>query len=145
MSRSRIILRNSLAIAAAALGSQPTYLGPRDRSGQVTPNLLFRGSFPGETLGPYISRFFLLPTFFGSQPIDQQQVTYQPNIDYGWKSFDEWLKIQNGIDTGSRNQIDPQVRYRCNGRDLAAFTHVDVLYQAYFTAFLVRRRRTSAP
>jgi membrane-associated phospholipid phosphatase len=133
---------NSLAIQAAAeLGSQPTYLGPRDSRGQVTPNLLFRGgfrgSFPGETLGPYLSQFFLLPTFFGSQPIDQQQVTYQPNIDYGWKSFDEWLKIQNGIDTGSRNQIDPQVRYRRNGRDLAAFTHVDVLYQAYFTALLV--------
>ena len=30
-----------------------------------------------------------------------------------------------------------QFRYRRNGRDLAAFTHVDVLYQAYFTAFLV--------
>jgi membrane-associated phospholipid phosphatase len=129
------------AQAALELGSQPTYLGPRDSSGRVTPNLLFRGgfrgSFPGESLGPYLSQFFLLPTFFGSQPIDQQQVTYQPNIDYGWKNFDEWLKIQNGIDTGSRNQIDPQVRYRRNGRDLAAFTHVDVLYQAYFTALLV--------
>jgi hypothetical protein len=126
-----------VAQAAVELGSQPTYLGPRNGRGQVTPNLLFRGGFPGETLGPYLSQFFLLPTFFGSQPIGQQQVTYQPNIDYGWKSFDEWLKIQSGIDTGSRNQVDPQLRYRRNGRDLAAFTHVDVLYQAYFTAFLV--------
>ena len=122
--------------AAAELGSQPTYLGPRNRSGQVTPNLLFRGGFPGETLGPYLSQFFLQPTFFGSQPIDQQQVTYLPNIDYG-TNFNEWLDIQNGIDTGLRNQVDPQFRYRRNGRDLAAFTHVDVLYQAYFTAFLV--------
>jgi len=128
------------AQAAAELGSQPTYLGPRDSSGQVTPNLLFRGgfrsSFPGETLGPYLSQFFLLPTFFGSQPIEQQQVTYLPNIDYGTK-FPEWLAIQSGVDTGLRNQVDPQLRYRRNGRDLAAFTHVDVLYQAYFTAFLV--------
>ena len=38
---------------------------------------------------------------------------------------------------GLQNQIDPQLRYRRNGRDLAAFTHVDVLYQAYFTALLV--------
>jgi hypothetical protein len=128
---------NSIAVRAAAeLGSQPTYLGPRNSSGQVTPNLLFRGVFPGETLGPYLSQFFLLPTFLGSQPIDQQQVTYLPNIDYG-TDFDEWLKIQNGIDTGLRNQVDRQLRYRRNGRDLAAFTHVDVLYQAYFTAFLV--------
>ena len=41
-----------VAQAAAELGSQLTYLGPRNRSGQVTPNLLFRGGFPGETLGP---------------------------------------------------------------------------------------------
>jgi membrane-associated phospholipid phosphatase len=127
---------NSLAAQAAAeLGSQLTYLGPRS-SGQVTPGLLFRGGFPGETLGPYISQFFLLPTSFGSQPIDQQQVTYLPNIDYG-TSFTDWLTIQNGNVTGLQNQKDPQRRYRRNGRDLAAFTHVDVLYQAYFTAFLV--------
>jgi membrane-associated phospholipid phosphatase len=124
------------AQAAAELGSQPTYLGPRNSSGQVTPNLLFRGIFPGETLGPYLSQFFLQPTFFGAQPIGQQQVTYLSNIDYG-TTFAQWLDIQNGIDTGQRNQLDPQLRYRRNGRDLAAFTHVDVLYQAYFTAFLV--------
>jgi hypothetical protein len=47
------------------------------------------------------------------------------------------MNIQNGIDTGLRNQVDPKLRYRRNGRDLAAFTHVDVLYQAYLTAFLV--------
>jgi hypothetical protein len=129
-------LSSLAAQAAAELGSQPTYLGPRDSSGQVTPDLLFRGVFPGETLGPYLSQFFLQPTMFGAQPIDQQQVTYLPNIDYG-TNFTEWLDIQNGIDTGLRNQLDPQRRYRRDGRDLAAFTHVDVLYQAYFTALLV--------
>ena len=131
-------LSNTLAAAAAAeLGSQPTYLGPRDGSGHVTPNLLFRGGFPGETLGPYLSQFFLLPTYFGSQPIDQRQLTYLPNIDYG-TAFAEWLDIQNGIPTGKQNYFDKDYfRYRRNGRDLAAFTHVDVLFQAYFTAFLV--------
>ena len=125
------------ALAAAELGSQPTYLGPRNSSGQVTPDLLFRGGFPGETLGPYLSQFFIQPTYFGSQPIGQQQVTYLPNIDYG-TSFAEWLDIQNGVPTGKQNQVDTEfLRYRRNGRDLAAFTHVDVLYQAYFTAFLV--------
>ncbi|MBV8842572.1 MAG: vanadium-dependent haloperoxidase [Bryobacterales bacterium] len=127
---------SAVAQAAAELGSQLTYLGPRNSSGQITPNLLFRGGFPGETLGPYVSQFFLQPTFFGSQPIGQQQVTYLPNIDYG-TGFAEWLNIQNGVDTGFRNQVDPQLRHRRNGRDLAAFTHVDVLFQAYFTAFLV--------
>ena len=128
---------SSIAAAAAAeLGSQPTYFGPRNSSGQVTANLLFRGTFPGETLGPYLSQFFIQPTVFGAQPIGQQQVTYLSNIDYG-TNFQEWLEIQNGVDTGNRNQVDPQLRYRRNGRDLAAFTHVDVLYEAYFNALLV--------
>ena len=122
--------------AAAELGAQPTYRGPRNSSGQVTPNLLFRGAFPGETLGPYISQFLIAPTMFGNQPINQQMVTYLPDIDYG-TDFTTWLDMQNGVDTGSRNQLDPQLRYRRNGRDIAAFTHVDVLFQAYFTAFLV--------
>jgi hypothetical protein len=124
------------AMAAAELGAQHTYLGPRDSHGHVTTDLLFRGSFPGETLGPYVSQLFLQPTFFGAQPLSQQMVSYLPNIDYG-TDFASWLDIQNGVDTGLRNQIDPQLRYRRNGRDLAAFTHVDVLFQAYFTAFLV--------
>ena len=48
-----------------------------------------------------------------------------------------WQEVQNGIDTGLRDQPDPQALFLRNGRDLAAFTHVDVLYQAYFVAFLV--------
>ena len=124
------------ALAATELGAQPTYLGPRNGSGHVTPDLLFRGALPGETLGPYLSQFFITPTAFGAQPLTQQMVSYLPNIDYG-TDFASWLDIQNGVDTGLQNQPDPQLRYRRNGRDLAAFTHVDVLYQAYFTAFLV--------
>jgi len=128
---------NSLAaMAAAELSGLPTYLGPRDIHGKVTTDLLFRGIFPGETLGPYVSQFFVTPTSFGAQPISQQMVSYQPNIDY-MTSFSDWLTVQNGNFTGLQNQIDPALRYRRNGRDLAAFTHVDVLFQAYFTAFLV--------
>ena len=128
---------NPLAAAAAAeLGSLPSYLGPRNSGGHVTPDLLFRGAFPGETLGPYSSQLFVQPTFFGAQPLSNQQQTFVPNVDYG-TDFGEWLDIQNGVDTGKVLQFDPQVRYRRNGRDYAAFTHVDVLYQAYFTAFLV--------
>jgi hypothetical protein len=52
-------------------------------------------------------------------------------------SFADWLTVQNGHVTGMKNQIDSMLRYRRNGRDLAAYTHVDVLYQAYFTAFLI--------
>ena len=37
---------------------------------------------------------------------------------------------------GKALQFDPQQRWRRNGRDLGAYTHLDVLYQAYFTALL---------
>ena len=124
------------AEAAAEMGAQRTYLGPRNGSGQVTPNLLFRGAFPGETLGPYISQFLLIPTAFGAQPLSQQMVTYMPNIDY-MTSFSDWLTVQNGNVTGLQDQKDSLLRYQYNGRSLAAYTHVDVLYQAYFTAYLV--------
>src|SRR5215469_12811311 len=124
------------AEAAAELGAQASYFGPRNSSGQVTPELLFRGAFPGEALGPYISQFFITPTELGAQPISQQTVSYLPDIDY-MTNFTDWLSVQNGNLTGLEDQIDPQLRYRRNGRDLAAFTHVDVLYQAYFTAYLV--------
>jgi hypothetical protein len=128
---------NPLAIQAAAeFSGMPGYLGPRNSSGGVTTDLLFRGAFPGETLGPYLSQFFVKPTALGTQPITQQLITYLPDIDY-LTSFSDWLTSQNGGVTGQKNQIDPQLRYARNGRDLSAYTHVDVLYQAYFTALLV--------
>lgn len=124
------------AQAAAELGSLPGYLGPRDNSGQLTTGLLFRGSFPGENLGPYVSQLFVKPTALGAQPITQQLTTYVPEVEY-MTNFNDWVTVQNGGVTGQKNQVDPQLRYARNGRDLAAYTHVDVLYQAYFTAMLV--------
>jgi hypothetical protein len=124
------------AQAAAELTSMPTYAGPRDGHGNVTPSLLFRGANPGETVGPYMSQLHLIPTYFGAQPISQQLVTYLANIDYMTDPV-TFQQVQNGIDTGLRNQVDPQLRYLHNGRDLGAYTHLDVLFQAYFVAFLV--------
>ena len=92
--------------AARELTKQPTYAGPRDSSGSVTPDLLFRGGYPGETLGPYVSQFMLLPTSFGAQPLSQQLTTYVNGIDY-MTDADTYQKVQNGIDTGLSAQIDP--------------------------------------
>jgi hypothetical protein len=122
--------------AAAELTAMPTYAGPRNGSGNVTPNLLFRGPYPGETVGPYMSQLHLIPTYFGTQPISQQMATYLANVDY-MNDATTFQQVQNGIDTGLRDQFDPQLRYLHNGRDLGAYTHLDVLFQAYFVAFLV--------
>lgn len=126
----------TVAQAAAELSSMPTYAGPRDSSGNVTPELLFRGGYPGETVGPYVSQFLVTPTSFGAQPLSQQLTTYLNGIDYMTDPV-TYLQVQNGIDTGAVIQIDPQPRFLDNGRDLGAFTRVDVLFQAYFVAFLV--------
>ncbi len=56
------------AMAAAELSGLPAYAGPRNSAGAVTPHLLFRGIFPGETLGPYISQFFITPTTSARSP-----------------------------------------------------------------------------
>lgn len=127
---------STAAEAAQELSSMPSYAGPRDESGNVTPDLLFRGGYPGETIGPYISQFALIPTFLGVQEMNQQMITYLASLDYMTDAI-SFQQVQNGIDTGLRNQVDAQARYLHDGRGLGAYTHLDVLYQAYFTAYLV--------
>jgi hypothetical protein len=128
---------NPTAIQAAAeLTTMPHYLGPRDSFGNVTPDLLFRGTYPGDTLGPYLSQLCLQPTFLGAQPMNQQLITFVPNIDFMTDPTTYQL-VQNGIPTGAQLQFDPQPRFLHDGRGLCSYTHVDVLYQAYFTALLV--------
>jgi len=123
--------------AATELSSRGDYQGPRDPvSGQVTPALLFRGNFFGERIGPYLSQFLLTPTNFGAAAFPQKYTTYMPGVDY-MTDLDSWFRVQNGKPTGIVNQKDPTPRYLHDGRGLAAYTHVDVLYQAYFTAYLV--------
>ncbi len=128
---------NTMAEAAAAeLNLLPGYAGPRNGSNVVTTNELFRGSFPGETVGPYVSQLMLQPTYFGNQPISQKFTTFVKGIDF-MMDFPSWLTVQNGGSIGQSLQFDPTPRYLRNGRDFSAWTHVDVLYQGYLIAFLV--------
>jgi hypothetical protein len=109
----------------------------------VTPQNLFRGQFvpgDGNVQGPYISQFMLQPTSFGAQPLSQQYQTFLPAGGGGtdfMTSVNEYQLIQNGGDSGRNLALDPVLRFIRNGRDLAAYTHVDVLYQAYLVALLV--------
>lgn len=123
------------AAACAELTAQPTYTGPRNQYGQVTPNLLFRGGNPGETIGPYMSQLITTPTTFGALPLPMQFITYLPGINYMMDPF-TYQQVQNGISTGLLDQTDPTPRYLHNGRGLGGYTHVDVLYEAFFLAYL---------
>ena len=128
---------NPTAIQAAAeLNSMPEYLGPRDGSGTVTPDLLVRGTYPGDTVGPYVSQFMVIPTFMGAQAIDQRHNSYHPDQDFMTDPI-TYQQVQNGIPTGQDVFTDPVARYITSGRDFGTFTRQDVLYQAYFVAALV--------
>ena len=117
----------------------------------VTRQNLFRGQFvpgDGNVMGPYISQFMVQPTSFGSQPLSQQHKVFLPvgggGSDY-MTSVSEYQLVQNGGDSGLPLIFDPTPRYLRNGRDLAAYTRVDVLYQGYFVAFLVLAGLGAAP
>ena len=128
---------NSLAQAAATeLTALPAYAGPLNAANDVTPHLLFRGNFHGESVGPYLSQFLLHRTRLGALAIEQKYRTNIPNTDFMLDPA-EFLDVQNGIDTGNTLTLAASPRYLHDGRGLAAYTHEDVLYQAYFIASLV--------
>lgn len=128
---------NIAMMAAKELSSLPTYAGPRDSSNQVTTELLFRGGFPGETVGPYLSQFLLQDTAMGAFPMTQKYMTNKAGIDF-MLDHTTFQEVQNGQATPGQVLTPSSVPYYLHdGRGLAAYTHVDVLYQAYFTAYLV--------
>ncbi len=133
----------SSAIAADAAADLnlfgDAFKGPkRDGNRNVTgviPGNLFRCLTLGDLKGPYLSQFFWLPCHFGANVIDQQIRTVQPGINY-ITNFSKWLEVQNGF-AQPGDAFDPTQRYIRNGRDLGQWVHVDVLFQAYFHAFLL--------
>ena len=105
----------------------------------VTPQNLFRGQTiqgDGNVQGPFVSQFLVQPTFFGAQPLSQQYQNFLPGQDFLTK-VEEYERIQNGQVPNFSLAFDSQFRFLRNGRSLAAYTHVDALHQAYFTAALV--------
>ena len=127
--------RHPLAAAAAVELSRLTdFRGPR-QGGEVTPGTLFRDALPGALAGPYVSQFLWLDTPFGAEAIPRRMRTLLPRIDHV-TTFDDWRAVQNGFVPG-RERFDVVRRYVRNGRDLAQWVHVDVLFQAYFEACLI--------
>ena len=127
---------NPIANAAAAdltlYGSD--FKGPKT-GGSVTTATLFRGLTPGDRVGPYISQFFYHDCHFGANKIEQKIKTTVPGVNY-MTDFDTWLAVQRGI-AQAPDAFDAVPRYMRNGRDIGQWVHIDVLFQAYFQAFLV--------
>ena len=122
------------AMAIAELDSLHNFTGPRD-AGHVTAGTLFRGYTPGDLIGPYISQFLYQPLSYGAIGITQRFQTDMPGVDF-MTTFSEWLEVQNGQSPFPPRQLDPVRRYLRNGRDISAYVHVDVLFEAYLNACL---------
>jgi len=122
--------------AAAELSGLTHFRGPRE-NGRVSPRTLFRGFTPGDVIGPYVSQFLLQPITYGAIPIEQRINTYL-SLSSGGSDYltdtGSWLAIQNGAPPLQQQRTDPTPRHIRNGRDLAAYVHIDALYEAYLNA-----------
>ncbi len=130
---------DSLAQQACAELSSLSGLNVSKVNGQVTPATLFRGLTPGDLYGPYVSQFLMQPIEYGAIAIDQTFRTYLPLNNGGTDYLTDaasWLAVQNGIAPSDRNRLDSTTRHLRNGRDLSAYVHVDVLFEAYMNACL---------
>ena len=123
-----------VAAAVADLNAVSVFKGPRV-NGKVTAQSLFRDPLPGCLDGPYVSQFLWLPTPFGAEYIDRKIQTQLPGLDH-LTQYSDWLDSQNGFGSVF-SRPDPVRRHLRNGRDLGEWVHVDVLFQAYFTACLI--------
>jgi hypothetical protein len=121
--------------AATELTSLPAYAGPKS-GGIVTPNLLFRGTGQNEQYGPYISQFLLEGGMMGAFRLDQKYFTNKAGQDFMLDPT-EFQNIQNGKKPTQALTPSPSPLYLHDGRGLAAYTHNDILYQAYYVANVV--------
>lgn len=134
---------NELVLAASAeLSSLSGYTGPRDVSGVVTPELLFRGTAryrdprdrkyrrsisyvpPGVAVGPYISQFILRDIPYAVQGIPGQlRVPNQGSANDFLGTQAEWLANQDGKAPTRTTAFSTVRRFLSTGRDLAEYAH----------------------
>jgi membrane-associated phospholipid phosphatase len=155
----------NVEVAAAALSlSDPSAGGefsfetsPRI-AGSVTPATLFRGSLPGDDVGPYVSQFLLQGTIgpctppggtaaaqqradgfiggYGGQRYDQRILAPAPGQNF-LVNRQDWLDSQNAIPPNQSIAPDCTPRFIRNLRDLAFHVRADRNYQHYLNAAVI--------
>lgn len=120
--------------AATDLSRYDGFTGPQLHN--VTPATLFRGKFPGDLIGPYVSQFLVRDVPHGAQRVSGTVRTVPPGKDY-MTTVANWLAVQRGCDFDQDCAIpagQPQTTFIRNGRDLGQFVHVDNAYQGFDNA-----------
>lgn len=128
--------------AAQELSALADFTGPKS-GGQVTPRVLFRGTSPGDTAGPFLSQLLLRDANYGSlkvrlrqQSVFGESVVGVGNADYLTR-YDEWLATQRGKASFPPDKLDGYRRYIQTMRDLARYVQVDGPYEPYLNACLI--------
>jgi hypothetical protein len=139
------------AVITAAINSLNTEFNKFGGTVPVTVQNLFRGISQGDQVGPYVSQFLLKGNAdprkplgqgrdsrdglitYGSQIIDQKQLTVVQNVDY-LTTFTPWLDVQNGWDRRGQDQFDATRRFIRTLRDGANYVHFDQVINAFYNA-----------
>ncbi|HEX6369157.1 MAG TPA: vanadium-dependent haloperoxidase [Longimicrobium sp.] len=112
---------------------------------------VFRGIYPGEQVGPYVSQFLLKGNAdprkldgqgrdadegfisYGARTIDQRLRPAAVGRDWIF-FFDTWLSVQNGLDRRGMDEFDTVRRFIHTLRDGATFVHFDQVVDAFYNA-----------
>jgi membrane-associated phospholipid phosphatase len=139
-----------LAEAIESLNSElPAYGGPRP----VTARNLFRGIYPGEQTGPYVSQLLLRGNVdplqgyisYGTQVIDQRLRPAKAGVDH-LTTVPVWLEVQNGADKRGLDLFEPERRFLHTLRAGATYVHFDQVLNAFYNAaWLLLSEPASAP
>ena len=138
--------------AIQSLNTEFSDYKPRQVYGGINPQNLFRGIYPGEAVGPYVSQFLLKGTSdpgapaglgrsaadgfirYGALKIDQRQQTVQPGSDH-LMDFYWWLMVQDGADKRGMDVFDTSARrFIRNLRDLGERVHTDNVGDMFYNA-----------
>ena len=126
------------------LNKMSDYRGPK-KNNKITHQTLFRGIGVGETKGPYISQFLLMPIPYGGTSITQKYDVPVDGNDH-MTNYSEWLHIQRGGKPTGVTTVEYQSepRYIYNGRAMGEYVLKDFVNQAYLGATRIIRGFGSA-
>jgi hypothetical protein len=145
------VLYPSDGTAAAAMTSLNNEFPQFGGTAPVTAQNLFRGIYPGEQVGPYVSQFLLKGNQDKRKPAGQGRDALDGFISYGARTIDQrlfpatagadyltdfawWLDVQNGVDKRGQDTFDTTKRFIWNLRAGATFVHFDQVLDAWYNA-----------
>lgn len=121
-------------------------------------NTIFRGTAPGDDVGPYISQFLLIGNNgiggsesttitdgrirYGAITASQRVRIAKQKVDF-MTDFKSFVDVQNGADVSGTEKYNTssdfnlEYRFITYPRDIATYVHFDALYEAYLNATLI--------